>query len=128
MGGKRLSKRTMSHAKLDMLIDYCLGDMERRDPRHGPAAWRYPGFGPAFHPHNSFAPQAHIEHAAEGGVFEAVTDLGDYFSTGAKATSNVIPQRQFGLVTAGEMRTVYSTSLPCSLGARPISVTVPLTT
>jgi hypothetical protein len=30
MRGKRLSERTMSHAKLDMLIDYYLGDMERR--------------------------------------------------------------------------------------------------
>jgi site-specific recombinase XerD len=30
MRGKRLSERTMSHAKLDMLIDYYLGDMDRR--------------------------------------------------------------------------------------------------
>lgn len=30
MRGRRLSDRTMSHAKLDMLIDYYLGDMERR--------------------------------------------------------------------------------------------------
>jgi hypothetical protein len=30
MGFKRLSERTMSHAKLGMLTDYHLGDMERR--------------------------------------------------------------------------------------------------
>jgi site-specific recombinase XerD len=30
MRGKRLSERTMGHAKLNMLIDYYLGDMERR--------------------------------------------------------------------------------------------------
>ena len=30
MRGKRLSERTMGHAKLDMLIDYYLGDMDRR--------------------------------------------------------------------------------------------------
>ena len=30
MRGKTLSERTMSHAKLDMLIDYYLGEMERQ--------------------------------------------------------------------------------------------------
>jgi integrase/recombinase XerC/integrase/recombinase XerD len=30
MGGKRLSERTMGHAKLEMLIDYYLADMQRR--------------------------------------------------------------------------------------------------
>lgn len=30
MRGKRLSERTMGHAKLDMLIDYYLADMQRR--------------------------------------------------------------------------------------------------
>ena len=31
MGGKRLSERTMAHAKPETLIDYCMADMQRRD-------------------------------------------------------------------------------------------------
>jgi hypothetical protein len=34
MRGRRLSERTVSHAKLDMLIDYYLGDMCRRGCTH----------------------------------------------------------------------------------------------
>ena len=30
MRGKRLSERTMSHAKLEMVVDYYLADMQRR--------------------------------------------------------------------------------------------------
>jgi hypothetical protein len=30
MRGKRLSERTMGHAKLEMLVDYYLADMQRR--------------------------------------------------------------------------------------------------
>jgi hypothetical protein len=35
MRGKRLSERTMARAKLDMLIDYYLADMQRRVRRCG---------------------------------------------------------------------------------------------
>src|SRR4030042_6698981 len=30
VGGKRLSERTMAHAKPETLIDYCMADMQRR--------------------------------------------------------------------------------------------------
>ena len=60
MRGKRLSERTMGHAKLGMLIDYYLADMQRRgctdDPSVQPDApsrglpGRSPPSLPASHP------------------------------------------------------------------------------